>query len=362
MDQEAAAHVHRGATSQDIADTAVVLQMREATALVMARLARAADAAAVLARRHALTPMAGRTWLQQAAPVTFGLKAAGWLDALDRTTDGLGRASGDASTLQFGGAAGTLGALGTSGEQVAEALARRLHLRLPDLPWHAHRDRLAQLACQLAIVAGTLGKIARDTSLLGQTEVGEAAEGGAPGRGGSSTMPQKRNPVRAAVVLSAATRAPGLVATMLAALPQEHERGLGGWHAEWTTLPLLTAAVAGSALAAAHLLETLEVDPRRMRANLAADGGLVMAEALSGALSQALGRPKAHAIVEDVSRRARAEGRELADVAAETAAVAEHLDRQRLSEVLAPDRHLGATQAFVARVLARHERRTTDRR
>lgn len=356
VDAEAATHVHRGATSQDVADTAVVLQMRDAVTIVRRRLARTSDAAAALARRHASTPMCGRTWLQQASPVTFGLKAAGWVDALDRTGDALERAAVEASTLQFGGATGTLAALGASADAVVEGLARALALHVADVPWHAHRDRLVQLACQLAIVAGVLGKIARDVSLLAQTEVGEVSEGSAPGRGGSSTMPQKRNPVRAAVVLSAATRAPGLAATMLAAMPQEHERGLGGWQAEWTTLPLLVGVVAGSARAGAELLETLEIDTSRMRANLSLDGGLVMAEALSTALSTSLGKAKAHAIVEDVARRARAEGRELADVAADTEAIAS-LDRDRLRELLAPDRYLGSSSAFVARVLARHDAR-----
>ena len=235
-DADAARYVHWGATSQDIIDTALVLQLRASVPLVAGDLGRAADAAAEHARRHATTPMPGRTWLQQATPITFGLKAAGWCDALGRVRRGLESALENAIVLQFGGASGTLAALGDRGSVVATALGRALALPVPPIPWHAHRDRLAGLACALGVATGTGGKIARDLGLLAQTEVAEAHEP-AVGAGGSSSMPHKQNPVNAAIAIAAAVRAPGLVATVLSAMLQEHERALGGWQAEWDTLP-----------------------------------------------------------------------------------------------------------------------------
>ena len=208
-DPAAARYVHWGATSQDILDTGLVLQIRAAVPSIQADLQRAAAGAIALARLHADTPQVGRTWLQHATPITFGLKAAGWADALRRSRMRLAEAFDGALVLQFGGAAGTLAALGGRGIAVAEALGARLDLRVPDLPWHAHRDRLVNLATALGIAAGTLGKIARDLALLAQTEVNEAHEAPADGRGRSSAMPQKRNPVAASVALAAAVRAPG---------------------------------------------------------------------------------------------------------------------------------------------------------
>jgi 3-carboxy-cis,cis-muconate cycloisomerase len=215
-DVASARYVHWGATSQDIIDTALVLQLRESVPIIIGDLARAADAAAGHARRHAQTPMAGRTWLQQATPITFGLKAAGWLDALDRVTGSLRSALDAALVLQLGGASGTLAALGDKGPAVATAMGQALTLTVAAIPWHAHRDRLATLACALGVATGTAGKIARDLGLLAQTEVAEAHEP-ADAAGGSSSMPHKQNPVRAAIAIAAAVRAPGRVATMLSA-------------------------------------------------------------------------------------------------------------------------------------------------
>ena len=225
-DAAAARHVHWGTTSQDILDTALVLRLQAAVPPILSHLDRASTAAATHARRFIDAVMPGRTWLQQATPITFGLKAAGWLDSLGRQQRALAAALEDARVLQFGGASGTLAALGAAGPDVAARLGERLGLRVPDLPWHAHRDRLASLACALGVACGVCGKIARDLALLAQTEVGEAAESRERG-GGSSTMPHKRNPVSSSIALAAAVRAPGLVATMLSAMPQEHERGLG---------------------------------------------------------------------------------------------------------------------------------------
>ena len=356
-DPDAARYVHWGATSQDILDTGLVLQLRAAGPEILRHLARAAQAAAGHAELHAATPMAGRTWLQQATPITFGLKAAGWLDALGRAHDRVASALSEALVLQFGGASGTLAALGPPGMAVARALGARLSLPVPDLPWHAHRDRLAHLASSLGIAAGTLGKIARDVSLLAQTEVGEAHEASAEGRGGSSTMPHKRNPIGAAVALAAAVRAPGLVATLLAAMPQEHERGLGGWPAEWDTLPELVVLSAGAARAMADSLEGLVVDPDRMRANLDLTHGLVMAEAIAMALAVPMGKEPAHRAVEAAARRAQASGRPLADLLAEDPAVTRHLSVADIAARLTPESYLGAAGEFVRQVLARHGRR-----
>ncbi len=356
IDAAAARYVHWGATSQDILDTGLVLQLRGAVPIVLGHVDRAAGFAADHARRHAGVPMAGRTWLQQATPTTFGLKAAGWADALDRARGRLAAALEEALVLQLGGASGTLAALGSDGLAVAGAMAARLLLRVPDLPWHAHRDRLVHLACALGVAAGTIGKIARDLSLLAQTEIGEAFEAPVEGRGGSSTMPHKRNPVSTSVALAAAVRAPGLVATMLAAMNQEHERGLGGWQAEWEVLPELVVVVAGGARALAGALEGLVVDAARMRANIDASGGVLLGEAIVMALAEPLGRREAHARVEAATRRAMAEHRPLADILGEDPIVAGHLDRAEIARRLAPEQYLGVAHAFVERVLARRSK------
>ena len=351
-DTVAARYVHRGATSQDILDTGLVLQLGRAVPPVLGELGRAADAAATQARLHAKTVMAGRTWLQHATPTTFGLKAAGWCEALDRSRLRVGMALDATRVLQFGGASGTLAALGDQGLAVGEALGARLGLAVPSTPWHAHRDRLADLASALGIAIGTLGKIGRDLGLLGQTEVGEVYVRPEEGVGGSSTMPHKTNPIAASVAIAAAVRAPGLVATMLAAMPQEHERGLGLWQAEWDTLPELIRLAGGAAQAIAKALGSLVVDSDRMRTNLAISGGAIMAESVATALAEPLGRAEAHALVEAASHRATAEGRPLADVLADDPAVTRHLSRQEIARRLSPDGYLGAAESFVARVLA----------
>jgi len=352
-DPDAARYVHWGATSQDILDTALVLQLRATVPTILDQVERAAASAADLARRYADTPLAGRTWLQQATPTTFGLKAAGWLDALGRTRRRLQTGLDKALVLQFGGASGTLASLGSHGLAVADALAAQLDLQTPDTPWHTHRDRLAELACALGVASGTAGKIARDLSLLAQTEVGEAWERSVDGRGDSSTMPQKRNPVGASVALAAAARAPGLVATVLGAMVQEHERGLGGWQAEWDALPDLVLVVAGGVRALADALDGLVVDPERMRANVEATGGMLLAEAVAMALATPLGKAEAHACVEAACRRAAAEHRRLADVLVEDPVVARYLDRAEIDRRLVPEHYLGSARAFIERVLSR---------
>ncbi len=346
--------VHWGATSQDIIDTATVLQVRDALVLFDTRLASLADGLAGLADRHRATPMAGRTWLQHALPITFGLKAAGWLDAVTRHRRRLAEIAPRVLVVQFGGAAGTLASLGDKGPAVARELAARLGLAVPDMPWHTARDRVAEVATFCGLVAGTLGKIARDVSLLMQTELAEASEPAAAGRGGSSTMPHKRNPVACAAILAAATAMPGLVATMLAAQVQEHERAAGPWSAEWRVLPEILLLTGGALLRTANLVAGLEIDAGRMRTNLEATQGLVMAEAATMALGKAIGRPQAHHIVETASRRSIAEGRRLEDVLAGDDQVTAHVDAGGLARLFEPQTYLGATQDFIDRVLAAH--------
>jgi 3-carboxy-cis,cis-muconate cycloisomerase len=353
---DAARFVHWGATSQDVMDTGLVLQLRDALVPIGGDLARLADALATMAVTHTLTPLPGRTWLQHALPVTFGLKAAGWLDAIERHRMRLATLQPRLLALQFGGAAGTLAALGDRGLAVAAALAEDLKLGLPEIPWHTERDRLAELAVTCGMIVGTLGKIARDLSLLMQTEIGEAFEPAGEGRGGSSTMPHKRNPVTSAVVLAAATRAPGLAATLLASMVQEHERGLGGWHAEWVVLPELVVMTAGALSQMADMMAYLEIDADRMKANLEITQGLIMAEAVTMALGSKLGRLAAHERVEAACRRAVSERRHLRHVLAEDPVVRTQLDDLDFDLLFNLHNYVGAAVALVDRVLAaRHQ-------
>jgi 3-carboxy-cis,cis-muconate cycloisomerase len=350
-DPEAARFVHWGATSQDAMDTGLVLQLRAWLAVVEQDLSKLSGAAARLAESHRKTALVGRTWMQHALPITLGLKAAGWLSAIERHRMRLAELRPRLLALQFGGAAGTLAALGDKGLAVADALARELDLDLPDVPWHGQRDRVAELAAAAGLLVGTLGKLARDISLMMQTEVGEAFEPAGEGRGGSSTMPHKRNPVSSAVVLAAAMRVPNLVATMLAAMVQEHERGLGGWHAEWSTLPDLCVLAGGALCHAAETLAGLAVDTQRMRVNLKSMRGLILAEAVQMALGARIGRLAAHDLVEAACKRAVAGRRHLREVLAADGKVTAHLSAAELDRLFDPANYLGVADEFVARAL-----------
>jgi 3-carboxy-cis,cis-muconate cycloisomerase len=346
--------VHMGATSQDVMDTGLVLQLRRAIVLLEKDLATLGDGLAQQAQRHAAVPMPGRTWLQQATPVTLGAKIAGWLGAITRHRERLNEIKPRVLSLQFGGASGSLAALGEMAFPVAEALAQELHLTLPDQPWHTQRDRLVEFAGLLGLIAGSLGKIGRDISLLMQTETGELFEPAAAGKGGSSTMPHKRNPVGAAVMISAATRAPGLVSTMFSAMPQEHERSLGLWHAEWETLPELFCLVSGSLQQALAVVPGLEVDAERMLKNLDLTHGLVLAEAVSIALSQRIGRDAAHHLIERCCRHAVEQGKHLREVLGAEPAVTAQLSEQALDNLLNPAQYLGQSKRWVKRAVADH--------
>jgi 3-carboxy-cis,cis-muconate cycloisomerase len=347
VDPDAARYVHWGATSQDALDTGLVLQIREGLTEAESQLARLSSALTQLTARHRHTVMAGRTLMQQAVPITLGLKAAGWMDAIERHRTRMQEMRVRTLVLQFGGAAGSLAALGERSQDVAKALAEELKLALPSVSWHSHRDRLAETATMLGILVGTLGKIARDVSLLSQTEIGEAFEPGGAGRGGSSTMPHKRNPVRCAIVLAAAARTPGLVSTMLSAMVQEHERGLGGWHAEWETLPQIFTLAGGALDNLTAIVEGLEVDPARMRENLDITHGLVMAEAISMALAAKLGRQESHDIVEGACREAVEQQRPLREVLSANRTVAAQLSAKDLDRLFDPANYLGAALSII---------------
>jgi 3-carboxy-cis,cis-muconate cycloisomerase len=361
QDATAARYVHWGATSQDVIDTALVLELRAVIDVLVADLGRAIEGFVILAGRHRRTVTVARTWMQHGLPMPFGLKLAGYAAALARSRDRLRRLRREALMLQFGGAVGTLAALDDKGLDVAERLAALLDLPLPEAPWHSHRDRLAEVASALAILTGTCGKIARDISLLMQTDVGEAFEPAAPGRGGSSTMPHKRNPVAAATVLAAAAIAPNLAATIVAGLVQEHERGVGGWQAEWPTFPALALVTSGALGATVEIAQGLEVDGERMRANLGATHGRIMAEAVSFALGAKIGKEEAHRILEEASRKAAAGKRDLQDILGEDERVKLNLSIGELARLFEPAGYQGAAQTLIDRIIGSLQGRSARR-
>ena len=312
-DPAAKAAVHKGATSQDILDTAAMLLARDAIDAAADSLSGAAAAAARLADAHRGSLMIGRTLLQQAVPVTFGVVAAGWLAGLDGALDGLASVRETRLAVQFGGAAGTLASLGPSGAAVKSLMAAELGLADPPLPWHTERLRIIDVAVAMARVTAALSKIARDVTLLAQTEIAEVSEGApaagqppssAPRRGGSSAMPNKSNPVAAVAILGCARQAGGLLATLVASAEQEHQRAAGAWHAEWQPFSHLLQLAVSAAAWARDLLENLTVDTARMAANLAAAGGLPMAERVTALLRDSLGAPQAHDLVATAAARA----------------------------------------------------------
>jgi 3-carboxy-cis,cis-muconate cycloisomerase len=312
---EAARFVHLGATSQDAIDTAVVVCLGKAAQRVLELTRLVGDAAARLAERHRDTPMVARTLLQPATPVPFGWKAAVWLSLITRAHQAFQRAARDASVLQFGGAAGTLAAFGVEGDAVADKLAGALGLRRAPITWHGGRDLFARVGVEAAILAGAAGKIARDVALLMQAEVGEAFEPAGQGRGTSSAMPHKRNPAASLLALEAAQRAPGLAATLLAQLTPEHERGLGQWQSQWTTLKEVFGCAASALAAMAPVLDGLEVSSAAMAANLERTRGLVFSEALALHLGKTRGKAAAHALTEKLCAQAVHENRNLREVA-----------------------------------------------
>jgi 3-carboxy-cis,cis-muconate cycloisomerase len=349
--ESVASAIHLGATSQDVLDTSLVLQIREALGLIQAGLQQLDEQLATQARVHVDTVLAGRTWLQAGPPVTLGLKIVGWLAALRRHRQRIEAAGTRATILQFGGAVGTLAALGEKGRDVSFALAQKLDLREPEIPWHTHRDNLVEVATTLGLLTGTLGKIARDISLLMQTEVAELSESVEVGRGGSSTMPHKRNPVACAVILSAAMRVPALVATLLTVMDHEHERGLGNWQAEWEVYPEIFRLTASALERTLEIARGVEVDREKMKVNLEASDGLVLAEAVSVALAARIGRERAHDLVERASRRAISGKKHLAAILKSDSEIRGHLTESQIDNLLDPRNYLGSTREMIARVI-----------
>jgi 3-carboxy-cis,cis-muconate cycloisomerase len=347
----ASGYVHYGATSQDVLDTALALQMREGIDLLVGRTFALAATCAKLAEQHRQTLMVGRTLLQQAAPITFGLKAARWLSLALRQTRRLRELREGISVVQFGGATGTLAALGGAGPQVTELLATQLGLAVPDLPWHAERDRVAAVATGLGIVAAAAAKIAQDIVLLAQTEIGEVSEARAEGKGVSSALPQKRNPVDAIAVRAAAQLAIGSVPAALGAMIQEHERAAGAWQAEWALLPDLFRFTSGALNRLVAAVEGLEIHPDRMRDNLEHFGGLALSEALAMALTPGMGRHEAQRAAREIANRAAATGVNLREAAMHDKRVRRALPPNAIDQIFDPVNYLGSTDLYIDRAL-----------
>ncbi len=343
---ESAGYVHRGATSQDVVDTAAMLVARASLERIVRELDGVSDACASLAETHRSTPMAGRTLLQQAVPTTFGLKAAGWLVSVQEARARLADVLAERLAVQLGGAAGTLAPLGDDGPEVLRLFAEELGLQEPTLPWHANRVRIAELGGALAATAGALAKIAVDVALMAQTEVGEVSD---PEAGGSSTMAHKRNPVGSALAIACARQVDGHAVVLISSGAREHERGVGGWQAEWPALSGALAYTGGAAAAVSGTLKRLEVDTERMAENLLLTDGLVVAERASFLLAAKLGSEAAWELVTEAASRTRVNASSLVDELAWDERV--ELSTEELADALDPTAYLGSAEAFVDRAL-----------
>jgi 3-carboxy-cis,cis-muconate cycloisomerase len=356
LPENARQFVHSGATSQDAIDTAMVLQMRLGLEQLIDNLLTICERCAELAVQHRHNVMAGRTLLQQALPITFGLKAARWLALAARQVRMLRDCGNHSLCLQFGGAAGTLAALGTAGIRVGELLAEELSLPLPDLPWHAERDRVAAVAAAVGICAGSMAKLAGDIILLSQTEVAEITEAAVPGKGGSSAMVQKRNPVDAVSAIASSRLALAAVPLLFSSLTSEHERAAGGWQAEWVAVPDLFCHAAGAVAHVADAIRGLVVDSARMSANLELGGGLLMAESLTTALAARIGRLNARPLVQQICNHARLAGLSLKQAALTHPQIAGILAAAEIRNALDPAAYLGVSDILIDRALtAYHE-------
>jgi 3-carboxy-cis,cis-muconate cycloisomerase len=346
-------YCHWGATTQDITDTATVLQIREALDLVDDELTAISAGLARLAREHRDTPMIGRSNLQQAIPVTFGYKMAGLLSAIERHRERLGQLRERVLVGEFAGAAGTLASLETGAMETQAGLCAELGLQQPVIAWHTIRDNIAEVGTFLGLVGGTLGKLSTDVKLMMQTEVGEVFEPFAHGRGSSSTMPQKRNPISSCYIHAAISVVRQHAAALMDAMVADHERSTGPWEIEWIVLPEAFCLMAGALKQARSVVEGLEVDPEAMRRNIDLTGGLVMSEAVMMGLGPYLGREYAHDLVYDLCRDAVAQRRPLLDLLAENGEISKHLDRDALAKLLDPANYLGQSGVMVDRVLDR---------
>ena len=351
VDEDASRYVHWGATSQDILDTACILQARDALDVVEFQLRHAYAVSLELAEKYRAEVMIGRTWLQQALPITFGHKAARWASSFKRDLERLEQMKARVLTAQLGGAVGSLASLLDQGSTVVEAYAAQLNLSVPTCTWHGERDRIIETAGFLTIVVGNTGKMARDWSLMMQTEIAEVFEPTAKGRGGSSTMPHKRNPVAAASILAAANRVPALMSSMYQSMVQEHERSLGAWHAEWLALPEIFQLCAGALQRTVEVLQGLEVNSKNMQRNIETTQGLIMAEAVMMALAPKMGRLNAHHLVEKACQQAVAEQSHLQDIVSSFAEVKQHFSADELTRIFKPESYLGNIQDQIDAVL-----------
>lgn len=338
---DAGGYVHWGATTQDIMDTALILQVRAGLDLIEKDVRRLMQALCGAAVTHRHTPMAGRTHLQHALPITFGFKCANWLAPITRCLERLKQTRARVERLQFVGAVGTLASLGTDAAAVRQALGVELGLEVPAIGWHTARDNLAEAVSVLGILTGALGKIATDVVLLMQSEIGEVFEPYAPGRGGSSTMPQKRNPVACEYIIAAQRNVQAQVPVLLAAGAADHERGTGPWHAEWIALPQIFILTAWALARTAEIVEGMEVDADRMASNLNLSRGLIMAEPVMMALAEPLGRQQAHDVVEELCRAAIDQDKSLGEVLKASAAITAHLGEGEIDELLDPANYTG---------------------
>jgi 3-carboxy-cis,cis-muconate cycloisomerase len=350
-DAHAAGLVHAGATSQDLIDTATMLQLKAALSKLDLGITRLQQRLTELISEHRETVMIGRTLLQQARPITFAFKLAGWLDQLIRCRGRIREVRARGLVLQFGGAVGTLAANGHDALRIMSRLAQRLELAEPTMPWHTARDRLFEVASALAMLTGCLGKIATDASLLMQTEVGEISEAAEEGRGGSSAMPHKRNPVAPTIVIAACSRVPGLLATMSASMMQEHERSVGRWHAEWSALPEIVCLASGAVKHAVDLFSRLEVNVTSMRQNIDMTRGLIFAESIAVALGKEIGKSEAEELVKMACQRARKKNCHLHQVLLKDPTVSRVLDQASLEQIFRPENALGTANELIDRVL-----------
>ncbi|MFZ0094011.1 MAG: 3-carboxy-cis,cis-muconate cycloisomerase [Pseudolabrys sp.] len=342
---------HWGATTQDITDTATVMQIREGLAIVEKDIDGICDGLAALARKYRDTPMAGRSNLQQAVPITFGYKMATMLAAFERHKQRLNEIKPRVLVGEFGGAAGTLSSLGKDGLKVQDELMKELKLGQPEISWHTVRDRIAEVGCFLGLVTGSCGKIAFDVKLLMQTEVEEVYEPFHAGRGSSSTMPQKRNPISSVYITAQTAMVRQLVAALLDAQVEDHERSTGPWEIEWIALPEIFMLSAGALAQTRFLVEGLQVNEKKMRENLDITKGLIMSEAVMMGLGADLGRNKAHDLVYDICRDVVKTGRPLIDLLAENKEISKHADRKKLEKLVDPANYLGVAGEMVDRVL-----------
>jgi 3-carboxy-cis,cis-muconate cycloisomerase len=353
---EAGRYVHWGATTQDIMDSALVLQLRAGLAIIEQDIAALRGILADLSQRHRDTPMAGRTHLQQALPVTFGYKTAIWLAMFDRHAERLAQLKPRVLVGQFAGAAGTLASLGDKGFAVQEALCEELGLGVPTATWHVARDGLAETVNFLALVTGSLGKIALDIMIMASTEFAELYEPFVKGRGASSTMPQKRNPISSELMLAASKAVRQHAGLMLDAMVQDFERATGPWHAEWMAIPESFVLTAGALHQAKFALSGLIVDDKRMADNLGISRGLIVAEAVMMGLAPQMGRQEAHDVVYDACRLANENGLSLAEALSADHRVSKRIDRATIDRLTSPDNYLGLAPDMVDRVLAASRR------